>query len=244
MATTTRENKKPSDARFVQRPAKSRREVAPRLVRWTVEQYYRMGELGWFGDKRIELLNGEVFSKHEGRSWLWNVKQYEKMAKLDWFAGRKVQLVGGKVYEMSPMNNPHWWGIARTMECLREVFGKGFLVVSQLPLTLGENAQPEPDVAVLAVDVKNHPADKPSSALLVVEVSDTTLRFDQTRKSLDYAQAEIPEYWIVNLKARQLEVRREPNTKGYSSTQTLKADDEVSPLSAPESKIKVADLLP
>ncbi len=244
MATTTRDNSVSEAPAKLQRAVRPCRESTPHPFCFNVDQYSRMFELGWFGDKRVELLNGEVFSKYDARSWRWNVKHYEKMAALGWFSGRKVQLVGGKVYEMSPMNNPHWWGIARTMECLRQVFGKGYLVVSQLPLTLGEHAQPEPDVAVLAVDVKNHPVEKPTSALLVVEISDTTLRFDQTKKSLDYAQAGIIEYWILNLKARQLEVRRNPNAKGYSETTTLKADDKVSPLSSPDAKIKVADLLP
>lgn len=245
MATATRTTSKTvQDARLVPRPAQLPRKVAPRLVRWTVEQYYKMGEMGWFGDQRVELLNGEVFSKHEGRSWIWTVKQYEKMAKLGWFADGKVQLVGGKVYQMSPMNNPHWWGVARTMRKLQQIFGGDYLVVSQLPLTLGENSQPEPDIAVIAVDSDNHPEEKPNTALLVVEISDTTLRFDQTKKSLDYAQADIAEYWILNLKTRQLEVRREPTKKGYTSTRTLAESDEVSPLSAPDAKIKVADLLP
>lgn len=244
MATTTHNNLVSAKAQNSQRSSSARREVAPHPFCLNVDQYGRIGEMGWFGDTRVELLNGEIFRKYNGRSWLWNVEQYEKMAQLGWFEDRKVQLVSGRIYEMSPMSNPHWWGVARTLRRLQRVLSEEYLVVSQLPLTLGEQSQPEPDIAVIAVDADNHPGEKPQTAVLVVEISDTTLRLDQTKKSLDYAQAGIPEYWILNLKARQLEVRGEPNVKGYSSTQTLKETDEVSPSSAPDAKIKVADLLP
>lgn len=207
---TTRDNLRPKAVRQTQANDKasrstSRRESTPHPVRWTRAQYYRMGKLGWFEGKRVELLEGEIV-------------------------------------QMSPMNDPHWWAIVLTERALRGVFGDEFLVVSQLPIALSTTSEPEPDVAVIKATLRER--SKPKTAALVVEVSDTTLRLDQTTKAQLYAQAGIIEYWIINLKARQLEVRRDPGAKGYSETTTLKADGEVSPLSSPESKIKIADLLP
>lgn len=205
MATTTRENKKPLDARFMQRPAQSR----PFPV--SDEQYLKMGELGFF-------------------------------------EGRRVELVKGIVIEMAAMNHSHWIATAKTTRLLNQVFKGPFFVLSQLPLKIDRFSEPEPDVFVVRIESGSLDDLSKATALLgtqlVIEVSDTTLREDRTTKARLYAQAGIIEYWIVNVADRQLEVRRNPSAKGYSETTILKADGEVSPLSSPESKIKVADLLP
>lgn len=209
---TTRKNERKEIVRQpasndVRSRAASRREAAPHPVRWTREQYYRMGKLGWFDGKRVELIDGEIV-------------------------------------EMSPIGSAHATSVALVQAELQRVFTNDCHVRAQVPISILEASEPEPDVAVVSGGIRDYIQAHPKTALLVVEVSDATLSIDRTRKSLIYAQAGIPEYWIVNLKARQLEVRRNPTAKGYSSTQTLKETDEVSPLSAPDAKIKVADLLP
>lgn len=209
---TTRKNERKEIVRQpasndVRSRAASRREAAPHPVRWTREQYYRMGKLGWFDGKRVELIDGEIV-------------------------------------EMSPIGAVHAAVVVIVQETLQKVFTQNCHIRSQAPVSILESSEPEPDIAVVAGSARDYLGSHPKTALLVVEVSDATLSIDRTRKSLIYAQAGIPEYWIVNLKARQLEVRRNPTAKGYSSTQTLSDQDEVSPLSAPDAKIKVADLLP
>jgi Uma2 family endonuclease len=87
--------------------------------------------------------------------------------------------------------------------------------------------------------------------LLIVEVAETSLRYDRTTKAGLYARAGIADYWIINLKDRQLEVHRDPIKNAskpfgydYRTRTVLKGRDNVSPLAAPHSKIEVADLLP
>lgn len=205
MASTTRENKEPLDAHFVQRPTRSR------PFRVSAKHYLRMADEGFF-------------------------------------EGRRTELVNGKIIEMAAMKENHWIAILKVTETLREVFLKPFRVASQVPLALDQFSEPEPDVFVLKGTTGDLNEFSKARALqqtvLVIEVSDSTLCEDRIAKARLYAQAGIIEYWIVNLKARQLEVRRNPTAKGYSETTTLKADDEVSPLSSPDVKIKVADLLP
>jgi Uma2 family endonuclease len=87
-----------------------------------------------------------------------------------------------------------------------------------------------------------HP--RPEAVLLVVEVSDTTPRYDQETKARDYAIAGIPEYWIVNLPERLLEVRRDPSGDRWETVRRVAADGTASPLSAPGATVRVADLLP
>jgi len=94
--------------------------------------------------------------------------------------------------------------------------------------------------------VEQHPT--PSQVRLLVEVSDATLRKDRTTKAEDYARAGIADYWIVNLVHRQLEVFRDPLTRPegalYRTTQILLPGDSLAPLSAPDTLVAVADLLP
>ena len=79
---------------------------------------------------------------------------------------------------------------------------------------------------------------------LVVEVSDTTLRFDRTTKAALYARAGIREYWIVDITGRQVLVHRQPAAEGYAEIAAYTADESVAPLALPDEAVRVADLLP
>lgn len=87
---------------------------------------------------------------------------------------------------------------------------------------------------------RNHP----TTAHLIAEISDTTLAFDRGEKAMLYARAGIPEYWIVNLKDRQVEVHREPGKDGYAQVTVHGAGDRFSPVGSPNVPIAVKDLLP
>jgi Uma2 family endonuclease len=84
----------------------------------------------------------------------------------------------------------------------------------------------------------------PTTAVLVVEISFSTLDFDRNCKLRLYARNGIPEYWLLNLLDLQLEVHRHPQRDSYNTKQTFSAMDVVSPLSLPAAAISVADLLP
>jgi Uma2 family endonuclease len=120
----------------------------------------------------------------------------------------------------------------------------------QLPLDLGLITEPEPDVSVVPGLFESYTA-HPTSALLIVEVSDTTLDFDRGRKSSLFAAGNVSDYWIANLQDRQLEVHRDPVADPmaefgfrYDSVTILRIGQSVSPLLAPHLLIPVADLLP
>ena len=83
-----------------------------------------------------------------------------------------------------------------------------------------------------------------SDIRLVVEISDSTLAYDQNEKGPLYAAAGIAEYWIVDVNTRRLLVYRDPQPAGYASLQTLRATESVSPLAAPDASAPVAELLP
>jgi Uma2 family endonuclease len=117
-------------------------------------------------------------------------------------------------------------------------------------LDLGPDVEPEPDVAV-ADGPKGSFAGHPTTAVLVVEVSDTTLSIDRGRKAGIYARAGIADYWIVNINRRQLEIYRRPVADAtaqegyrYDETTIRGEADSATPLAAPQAAIRVVDLLP
>jgi hypothetical protein len=121
----------------------------------------------------------------------------------------------------------------------------------QLPLALSEYDEPFPDLAVVSGSPRDYLSQHPTSALLVVEVSEASLKTDREVKGSLYASAGIPEYWILNLRERVLEVYREPAADAravygaaYRQQQTLSASEQVSPLFAPDARLAVQHLLP
>jgi len=190
-------------------PAPVEAEPTPR--RWTREEYYRMGELGFFHGQRVELIEGEIIV-------------------------------------LSPQNWPHSSTVDRVGEVLRRILGTGFWVRTQIPLNLG-TSDPELDVSVVLGRREDY-SDHPTTAVLIVEVSDSTLAYDRSRKASLYARAGIADYWIVNLVDKQLEVRRDPRPDpsqyyghGYASVTILVPPAVVNPLAAPQVSLAVADLL-
>jgi len=178
----------------------------------------------------------------------WSVEDYYKINDLGLFEGRRVELIKGEIFEMSPMKSPHATSIQLVSELLRSLFRKDFQIREQMPLDFGKYSEPEPDLAVVSGSIRDFSDHHPTSPLLVVEVSLTTLRFDQTKKLKLYAEYRIPEYWIVNLKQRQLEVFRDPisghGSHDYVERLTFGEQESFSPLNQPKVVIKVADMLP
>ncbi len=189
-------------------------EDEPRVHKWTVDEYYKMGEAGLFDNKRVELINGEVI-------------------------------------EMSPMAQPHALCVMNVTYALIQNLPNQWAVRSQSPLALAPDTEPEPDIAVVERVAAQQKTDTPSTAALVIEVSDSTLRYDRTIKASLYAGANIPEYWILNLPQNRLERFREPipdssqpHGFAYNLMDTLGLERELAPQCAPEVLLRVGDLLP
>jgi Uma2 family endonuclease len=179
----------------------------------------------------------------------WTRDEYYHMGDLGWFRGQRVELIEGEIMVLSPQNWPHASTVARVEEVLRQALGTGFWVRTQLPMLFGAS-EPEPDVSVVPGRNQDY-SDHPSTAVLIVEVSDSNLTYDRTRKASLYARAGIGDYWIVNLVNNQLEVYRDPRPDatqpyghGYGNTTTLVPPATVSPLAAPPVALAVAHLLP
>lgn len=178
----------------------------------------------------------------------WTRQEYRAAASLGWFAGQRLQLVAGEIVEMPPMGYPHAWAVDRAARLLRPIFEPACWVRGQMPLAVSVDSEPEPDVSVVKGGPDDY-TDHPTTALLVIEVSDSTLRFDR-RLAAVYAAAGVPEYWIVNLPERRIEVHREPVTdpasgaSSYAAISTASPGQVLAPLSRPDAALAVADFFP
>jgi Uma2 family endonuclease len=187
----------------------------------------------------------------EPRVHFWNRDEYIKMTGAGLFEGRHVELIEGQVIEMSPMGSLHATAVALAGRALENAFGPGCFVRWQMPLDAGELSEPEPDIAVIQGSVRDFKESHPIMALLIVEVAETSLSYDRSAKASLYAKVGIPDYWIMNLADRQLEVHRRPAADasfpfgfGYADVKILVEGDFVSPLLTPTVKIAVSDLMP
>lgn len=189
------------------------------------------------------------FENESVKTRRWTRDEFYQMAEMGFFDGKKVELIEGEIIEMSPMKSLHATVVRLVLDVMRKIFAEGYIVDSQLPMSFSKITEPEPDVAIVKGEIKDFAQAHPKTAELIIEVSDSTLRYDRTKKMNLYAKNKIQEYWIINVKNRSLEVYRRPirdEGRGfiYTEIQMLTEKDSVSPLAAPAKKIKVADLLP
>jgi Uma2 family endonuclease len=155
-----------------------------------------------------------------------------------------VELLDGQIVEMSPENSPHRVSIMKASRAfMLALEGRNYALQTQSTLPLDERNVPEPDLAVLRGTPDDVLETEPEIAL-VVEVADTSLDQDRTVKQALYAQNEIPEYWIVNLRERTVEVYTELGTAEYRQRRTRSENDTVSPLFEEAPTFDVVSLLP
>lgn len=179
----------------------------------------------------------------------WTAVEFDTLGTQGFLAGRRAFLLNGVIWEQGPMDPPHANGVELVAEALRAAFGAGWRFRIQLPLHIDSDNNPMPDLAVVAGSPGNHP--HPTTAVLVVEVSDTTLQVDTTAKAERYATAGLADYWVLDLNGRRLLVFRDPGplpatlgATAYRTQLTLGPADRVAPLAAPNASILIGDLLP
>lgn len=140
----------------------------------------------------------------------------------------RVELINGELLQMSPIGSEHSAMVGKIKDWLiLQTYGKAIIRV-QDPVIATNFAEPQPDIAVVTFRddyyKKEHP--KAADVLLIIEVADSSLVYDREIKLPVYAEAGIPEYWIVNLPARQIEAYREPTGKDYRIRELFQAEDE------------------
>lgn len=172
--------------------------------------------------------------------------EYYRMAEAGLFQNKRVELLDGEIITMSPQNSLHASTVYRAAHALEQLLGNTTCVRCQLPIALTNKSEPEPDIAVcvLVPDRYQSAHPTPDQVLLIIEVAEASLSHDRTRKSRSYAAARIPEYWIVNLVDREVEVLTDPDhaSRNYRQRRIVRPGEE---LTLPGgSKISISDILP
>ncbi|MFN7117341.1 MAG: Uma2 family endonuclease [Saprospiraceae bacterium] len=159
---------------------------------------------------------------------LFTVEEYYKMAEVGILApDARVELINGEIIEMSPIKSNHAGHVRRISTLLNEILLRKAIIDIQNPLHINAHSEPQPDIMVLKLSpdfyTSRHP--KPEDVYLLIEVADTSVRYDREVKLPLYAAAGVPEVWIVNLKKRCVEQYRQPKDDEYTLHEVAQEDD-------------------
>jgi Uma2 family endonuclease len=162
---------------------------------------------------------------------LFTVDEYYRMAEVGILGPEdRVELIDGEIIQMSPIGARHLGCVNRANRLFAAAFGVRVVVSVQNPLQLSNYTEPEPDIVLLKPRADEYAGKKPfaEDALLVLEVAETTLKYDRDVKAPRYAAAGVPEVWIENLNEDVLLVYRDPAGRSYRTSLTLRRGDSVS----------------
>lgn len=149
---------------------------------------------------------------------LWTVDEVLRMQEAGILPpDNRLELIHGELIEMSPSGSKHAAAVNRIHLLFVELLGRKAIIWGQTSVLFDPYSAPEPDIAILRYrdDFYEKQLPGPEDILLVIEVSDSTLAFDQTIKASLYAEFNIPEYWILNLQEFCVERYQQPGTEGY-----------------------------
>ena len=181
----------------------------------------------------------------------WTIAEYQKLGKHGFLDGVNTVLVYGEILVMPSPGPRHTLAVGLADDWLRATFATGYYIRNQGGLDVGTRSDPGPDLAVIPGQRRDHAADNPRAAALVIEVADSSLALDTTEKAELYATAGVPDYWVLDLENRRLIVFRDPvplpaglGATAYRTRTEHGPAESVSPLTAPAATVRVADLLP
>lgn len=174
----------------------------------------------------------------------WTLEEYHRMIDAGLLDDRRVELIRGEIVEIPPEGKPHAYFSSESGFFLARRLEGRAMVRQAKPITLPNQSEPEPDVAVVKPlgreYLKHHPY--PEDIFWLIEYSNATLAKDLKTKSLVYAEVNIPEYWVVNLKDHSITVFRSPQGGTYASCTTYTAG-KIIPLAFPDVTISLSDLV-
>lgn len=160
----------------------------------------------------------------------FSVDDYHKMAEAGILReDERVELIRGEIINKAKISSQHAAGVTRISSHFHPVLRGKYILSVQNPINIGTHSEPEPDLAVcqLSEDYYAHRHPVECEVLLVIEVADSTLEYDLTVKKTLYAEAGIPEYWVVDVKKKQVHRFTNPENGDYLKSEMLTVEDEV-----------------
>jgi Uma2 family endonuclease len=174
----------------------------------------------------------------------WTIDEYHQMIAAGLLDDRRVELLKGEIVEMSPEGEPHAYSCSEVGDYVRGRLGDKVKIREAHPITLPNHSEPEPDIAIAQPlgreYLQHHPY--PENIFWLIEYSESSLDKDLETKCQLYAEVQIPEYWVVNLKNRTLIIFRDPQEGDYASKVTL-TEGTVYALAFPEIALAVEAII-
>jgi Uma2 family endonuclease len=173
------------------------------------------------------------------------VDEYYRMAETGILSpDARVELIEGEIIDMAPMGTDHAGTSGQLSQMLFEAAAARAHVRSQLPLRLSDLSEPMPDFALLRprADYYKKADPRPEDTLLIIEVSNSSLRFDTQVKAPLYARYNIPELWIVDLTGREIRFLCSPQAGKYTDVTSTSSPGIVSPVAMPEIQIDLTHI--
>ena len=167
--------------------------------------------------------------------------EYDRLVALGTFEGERIELIAGELRRMSPIGPPHTSTVDRLNELLVLALVGRARVRVQGSFAAGELSEAEPDFGVLPLG--DYDAAHPHQAHLIIEVADSSLKYDRGLKAELYAECGVPEYWVVNLVDRVVEVSRGPRAGGYEHISVYRKGSRLRLLAFPDVEFTVDDFL-
>ena len=176
----------------------------------------------------------------------FTVGEYYRMAEADILTeADRVELIAGQIVAMSPIGSRHAACVKRLNLLLGKMVGDSMLIGVQDPIALDAYSEPEPDLVLLRPRADFYADAHPVAAdvLLAVEVADTSADYDREVKLPLYAQAGLPEVWLIDLQKGRIEVFAQPQGGAYQQRVEVTADATLTSPTIPQLALAAADLL-
>jgi Uma2 family endonuclease len=167
--------------------------------------------------------------------------EYDQLVLLGAFQDERIELLDGVLVTMSPIGRPHSSTVQRLNRLLILALEGRAAVTCQSPFAANELSEPEPDFLIFPLE--GNELDHPSEAYLIIEVADSSLAMDRGKKLRLYASCSVPEYWIVNLRERCIEVYTDPTPTAYSRVARYEPGQVIPLVVFPDVSCAVADVL-
>jgi Uma2 family endonuclease len=197
----------------------------------------------------LDNLPSQVVIESPANLKYWTVQEYYQMSDLGILdPSQRTELIAGQIVLMTAKGTPHVLTLRLLATAIENALGdrSAVFISTQDPIRLDNFSEPEPDLAIVKGSILDYTQAHPGAEdiYLVIEVADSTLKQDCEVKDKLYARSSIAEYWVIDIKNRQVRIFRDPTPTGYSSQLILTETHSVSPLAFPESSFSIASILP
>jgi Uma2 family endonuclease len=167
--------------------------------------------------------------------------EYDRLVALGVFQDERIELLDGALYEMSPIGIPHNFAVQELTEILVLALHGRAKVRPQMSFAASEISEPEPDLTI--TPLMSWDSEQANQALLIIEVAESSLAIDRGRKRRLYASCGVPEYWIVNLPERCIEVYTAPEGNAYARVETYAPGQSIRLGAFSEVEVRVSDVV-